>query len=1060
LKRKITYAILGQLMNQYKKYPLAITGALLLNLVAQSMLLAPHMQPSLFNIVPAGFSIILGGTFLFVGIFLFITVVLNFEKPALTWVYISASITIVLIGLEYIQAQFFAEGVIVLILALALLISNWISIQRDWLVEIMQWVNLVIGFALWFRPQLYLAAPVYSLFQPSVLLSFEIIFIISGLISLLIGMVPFLSRIKAGRILAVPWLLWGLMFVLPFSMPNLVISFSVVFGLILSENLPWEKLVLARGAFIGRRFVRLMVLSQVIFLGLLVWISQTVKNNMDIPTQQIWQIQIAGLISYNILTVVGCLVVLSINLSINGLFSGLYSKDPVMISSEKKPGGVWQRLRGSFLAPFNRSHNLLREQVLVREEYETLLARQSVMEKRRMAQLNLLHQLTTDLEGVLDPPVSAQLTANAIYNALSGNLVGVLQYDPVRDELVTLATNGPQSGSVPAGYRQKTSQGLIGRAARLRRTQLASDTRLDPDFFRLENQNSLSEIVVPVMHHNKLKGIITIDAPEVNVFDDSDIRTLETVAVQLVTSWQRSEHDEKLTNLIGAGVTLSTTLEVEGVIKEIAEIAQKTLDAHFVFVALTDKGGGFTRTAYMGYAPTLLSILNSDPGGNTLIQTVVNSTSAFRIRDVRKRYSSTLTGSSELRSLLAVPIRVRQSSIGAIMVFGKIGNLSFSENDESLISLLATQAAASIETTWLYQELRTMLSVTTQLYTLSTRIIQSEQLTDAAAAIAETAYQLSKGDAAGIVLTPIGKELGTRVQIDGEGLHPGTQHPMDLVTQSLESGQTIIVSGSNSTSRVCIPLQTPRRQYGAMWVQVPEQSWNNARYTDNLRTLANQAAIALERSLLIIETRKQALEIETAYHELETTYDQTLGALSSALDARDRETEGHSLRVARIAYHLALRLGLSLDQAKTLERGSILHDIGKIGISDIILLKPGPLSDGEWQIMRQHPDIGSHIIEGIPFLQDALSVIRYHQERWDGSGYPSGLTGFEIPLMARIFAIVDVFDALTNDRPYRKRSSISESISFLMKQAGILFDPDIVAEFNEMVQNGELASLL
>jgi putative nucleotidyltransferase with HDIG domain len=1047
-------------MNQLKKYPLAITGALLLTLVAQMMLLAPRMQTPLFAFLATGMFTLLGIAFHFIGIFVFSSVLLNFERPALTWVNLAAVIALVVLGWEFIHSQFIVEGAFTLILALALFLCNWISLKRDWLVETMQWANLGIGVGLWFRPLLFLASPIYDQFSVSLYLTFGFILISTGLISLVIGLIPSLSAIRVGRILAVPWVFWSLMFALNLHLSNFFIALSVVLGLVMGEYLPWEKLVLVKGAHIGRRFIRLIVMAQVIFLGLLVWIIQIVETSLPVFDREVLQIREAALISYNILMVVGCLVIASINLSINGLFSGLYSKSPVVISNAEKPARLWHRLSNNFLAPFNRSHNLLREHVLVREEYEALLARKLAVEKRRMAQLNLLHQLNMELESILDPPVSAQLTANAIFNALGGTLVAILQYDQSRDELVTLATSGPQSIIVPPGYRQKISQGLIGRAARLRRTQLASDTRLDSDYHQLENQNSLSEMVVPLLYHSRLKGIILIDSQDVNVFDDSDIRTLETVSVQLVTSWQRSDHDERLTNLISAGVTLSTTLEVEGVIKEIAEIAQKTLDARFVFVALADKGGGFTRTAYMGYAPTLLSILNSDPGGNTLIQTIINSTSAVRIRDVRKRFSSTLTGSNELRSLLAVPIRLRQSSIGAIMAFGRTGNLSFSENDESLVSLLATQAAAAVETTWLYQELRSMLSVATQLYTLSTRVIQSEQLTDAAAAIAETAHQLSKGDSAGIVLTVISQGPGIRVQIDGEGLHPGAQHPMELVTQALKSGQTIILSGPNETARVCIPLQTPRRQYGALWVQVPELYWANARYTDNLHTLANQAAIALERSLLIVETRKQSLEIEAAYHELETTYDQTLGALSSALDARDRETEGHSLRVARIAYRLALHLGLDLEQAKTLERGSILHDIGKIGISDIILLKPGPLSVEEWQIMRQHPDIGARIIEGIPFLQDTLPVIRYHQERWDGSGYPSGLKGHEIPLLARIFGIVDTFDALTNDRPYRKRSPVSESIVYLKENSGILFDPDIVLAFDTMISDGELASLV
>jgi putative nucleotidyltransferase with HDIG domain len=1047
-------------MNQFEKYPLALTGALLLTLTAQSILLAPHLQASLFTFLPANMLTFFGVFFHFVGIVLFSSVLLNFEKPALTWVYLLSSISLVLISWEFIHLQLVVEGAIILVLALSFLLCNWISLKRDWLIETLRWANLVIGISIWFRPHIFIGSPVYSLFQPALIMVFGFILVVTSAISIVIGLIPATSNIKVGRILAIPLIFWALMFISPIHLPNFYVAISIAAGLLLGEYTPWGKLVLVKGAFIGRRIFGLILMAQVIFMALLVWIIQLVETSLPVSSPQVWQVREVGLISYNILSIVGALVIGSINLSINGFFSGLYGSTAASNPIPEKPSGFWQRLNNNIFAPFDRSHNLIREHVLAREQYETLLARQQEVDIRRMAQLNLLHQLNKALESVLDPPVSAQLTANAIYNAFGCSLVSILQYEQSREDLFNLASSGPRSSSVPPGYRQKTSQGLIGRAARLRRTQLASDTRLDSDYFHLDEINSLSEMVVPLLHHNRLRGIIMIDSQIVNGFDDSDIRTMEAVAVQLVTSWQRSDHEERLTSLISAGVTLSTTLEVEEVIKEIAEIAQKTLETHFVFVALADKGGGYTRTAHIGYAPTLLSILNSDPGGNVLIQTVVNSTSAFRIRDVRKRYSSTLTGSNELRSLLAVPIRVRQSSIGAIMAFGKIGNISFSENDESLISLLATQSGAAIETTWLYQELRSMLSVTTQLYTLSIRVIQSEQLTDAAAAIAETAHQLSNADAAGIVLTSIGHELGIRVQIDGDGLHPGEQHPLDMIKQSLESGQTIILAGSNQIVRVCIPLQTPRRQYGALWVQAPERFWSNARYTENLHTLANQAAIALERNLLIMETRKQALEIESAYHELETTYDQTLGALSSALDARDRETEGHSSRVARIASHLARRLGLPPVQAKTLERGSILHDIGKIGISDTILLKPGTLSDQEWQVMRQHPDIGARIIEGIPFLQDTLPVIRYHQERWDGSGYPSGLKGHEIPLLARIFAIVDVFDALTNDRPYRKRSSVRESIAYLSEKAGALFDPDIVAEFETMVKDGELAILV
>jgi putative nucleotidyltransferase with HDIG domain len=215
----------------------------------------------------------------------------------------------------------------------------------------------------------------------------------------------------------------------------------------------------------------------------------------------------------------------------------------------------------------------------------------------------------------------------------------------------------------------------------------------------------------------------------------------------------------------------------------------------------------------------------------------------------------------------------------------------------------------------------------------------------------------------------------------------------------------------------------------------------------------------MERAILLLESRRQAKEIESAYEELETTYDRTLAALTSALDARDRATEGHSTRVSQLAAVLGNEMALDARQLKALERGALLHDIGKIGISDDVLHKPGQLNDTEWNAMRLHPDIGARIVEDIPFLQDTLPIIRYHQERWDGSGYPIGLRGIEIPLTARIFAVVDAFDALTTERPYRKKISPEEAVSYLHEQAGILFDPEVVSAFEKIFREGSTSIL-
>jgi putative nucleotidyltransferase with HDIG domain len=171
----------------------------------------------------------------------------------------------------------------------------------------------------------------------------------------------------------------------------------------------------------------------------------------------------------------------------------------------------------------------------------------------------------------------------------------------------------------------------------------------------------------------------------------------------------------------------------------------------------------------------------------------------------------------------------------------------------------------------------------------------------------------------------------------------------------------------------------------------------------------------------------------------------------SSLDARDRETEGHSIRVSHLSTKLGKILGMNERELKILERGALLHDLGKIGISDTILHKPGKLTEEEWEIMKLHPAIGAHIVEGIPFLQETIPLIKHHQERWDGTGYPGGLKGEQIPLMARIFSIIDAFDALTTFRPYREKIPQFEAIDYIRENAGILFDPYLVDIFEKMM---------
>jgi response regulator RpfG family c-di-GMP phosphodiesterase len=229
----------------------------------------------------------------------------------------------------------------------------------------------------------------------------------------------------------------------------------------------------------------------------------------------------------------------------------------------------------------------------------------------------------------------------------------------------------------------------------------------------------------------------------------------------------------------------------------------------------------------------------------------------------------------------------------------------------------------------------------------------------------------------------------------------------------------------------------------------------------NMDELLMAAGRALEHRQLLVERREyHALlerrvaeatqELAATLRELEDTYRHTLEALGSAIDTRDLGTHAHSRRVRGYSLVIARAYGVPDIDLRDIEHGVLLHDIGKIGIPDAILLKPGPLTPAEWKIMRTHPDIGRQLLEKIPFLHGAVPIVYHHHERWDGTGYPMGLAGAGIPLGARIFAVADAFDAMTFDRPYSRAIPMEAARAEIQRCTGTHFDPAVVATFSRL----------
>ena len=262
-------------------------------------------------------------------------------------------------------------------------------------------------------------------------------------------------------------------------------------------------------------------------------------------------------------------------------------------------------------------------------------------------------------------------------------------------------------------------------------------------------------------------------------------------------------------------------------------------------------------------------------------------------------------------------------------------------------------------------------------------------------------------------------------------------------------GQAGPMGGYKARRMVGVPMKAQDRLMGVL---VIHDKVSGAEFNRDdmqlLETLADAAVVAIENVRLYEEERNQAMQLSKAFDDLDKVYRATLQALTGLLDIRDEATHGHSIRVVAFTLRLAREMGITDPvRLRSIEQGALLHDVGKIGVADAILRKQGALTENEWEEMRSHPMLGYRMLKDIEFLSDALSIVHYHHERWNGTGYPHGLAREKIPLEARIFAVADAFDAITSERPYSKARTYEEAAATILQESGEMFDPDVVVAF-------------
>jgi putative nucleotidyltransferase with HDIG domain len=418
----------------------------------------------------------------------------------------------------------------------------------------------------------------------------------------------------------------------------------------------------------------------------------------------------------------------------------------------------------------------------------------------------------------------------------------------------------------------------------------------------------------------------------------------------------------------------------------------------------------------------------------------------------------------QIKSMMGIPLIKGSHVLGALMIMDSADPERFNLQDLKMASLFGGHAALAIDNAQLYEKAQLHLKHEKALREIDLAIGSNMGLSETLQVVIYQARARLHVDACAILLLdPYTQTLeyssgqGFRTEIIKEAhLALGKGRAGYAMQQQRIFGRAEIESPAQIPDRAQLmmeeqftayfiaPLMAKGQLLGALEIYHRTPLIMKTEWLKFLETLAGQAAIAIDNATLFTDLQRSNADLTRAY-------DTTLEGWSAVLDLRDKETEGHTRRVTELTLRLAERMGVSPQDLIQIRRGALLHDIGKMGVPDRILLKPDNLTDEEWVIMHMHPTYAYQMLKPIAYLEPALDIPYCHHEKWDGSGYPRGLKEEEIPLGARIFSIVDVYDALTSNRPYRAAWPREKALQHIQELAGSQFDPQVVQAFLKMM---------
>jgi PAS domain S-box-containing protein len=584
-----------------------------------------------------------------------------------------------------------------------------------------------------------------------------------------------------------------------------------------------------------------------------------------------------------------------------------------------------------------------------------------------------------------------------------------------------------------------------------------------------------SAIYIPLKDQNEVIGVMQVQSYELDRYTQEDIDLLNSlagvasIAIQNARLIEEEKKRREISEtLMGITSTVISSMDLDQVLGHLLQELSRVIDFDTASLLLLD-GNIFQVAASVGFEdPELINSLSFPLDDNFPNQEVVQNKGPVMYQDVSSQYpvfkeDAQIYDSGWIHSWLGVPLLVKDSVIGMISVDRKEIK-KFSKDEINLAEAFANQAATMIENTRLYSQSNSQLERLETLRQIDQTITSSLDLSLSLNVFLTQLMDQLEVDAAGLYLYQgdlqqlefyLGKGFKNQSWIEKE-----IRLSHGLAGTAALNRESIFIKDMSSNSQFDLPQEGAKNEGFVSYYNCPLTNKGklvglleiyqrtaldpNPEWVRFLEMLTRQASIA-------IESVTQFYELEQSNVNLMSAYDETLEKAVQVLEARGFEPPGHSRRVIDTAVRIGVQMGLSSGDLVKLRRGSLIHDLGMLAMPDSIVLKPAGLDPDEISRIQEHPGLAYEWFSGVELLREALEIPFAHHERWDGTGYPRGLKGHQIPLNARIFSVVDVWDILNSDKPYRPAWEEEKILAYLEEQSGLAFDPDIVRTFFSVI---------